>query len=87
MINENWENSEQTSLMWELISQGAFVDFVSALQEFPELAHVRSEDGRGPMWWAHEYNRPKMIKLLTQLSVSEDRTDANGIKPTALSSR
>ena len=84
MINEDWENTEKTSLMWELISGANLVEMVATLQEFPELAHVRSEDGRGPMWWAHEYKRPRMIQILKNLGVSEDRTDANGVKPTDL---
>jgi dolichyl-diphosphooligosaccharide--protein glycosyltransferase len=85
MINEDWENSDQTSLMWEVISNGKLGEFVEVLQEYPELAHVRSKDGRGPMWWAHENKRPKMINVLQQLGVSEDRTDAKGVKPTDLS--
>jgi dolichyl-diphosphooligosaccharide---protein glycosyltransferase len=85
MINEEWENNEKTSMMWEIIKDAEIQEFVSLLQEHPELAHIRSEDGRGPMWWAHEYGRPHMVGILRQLGVSEDRTDSNGIKPTDIS--
>ena len=62
-------------MLWELISQGQARELFSLLQEYPELAHIRSEDGRGPMWWAHEYKRPRMVEVLKQLGVSEDRKD------------
>jgi dolichyl-diphosphooligosaccharide--protein glycosyltransferase len=82
MINEDWEDNERTSMMWELIKDAEIQEFVSILQEHPELAHIRSEDGRGPMWWAHEFGRPSMIGILRKLGVKEDRTDAKGVKPT-----
>ena len=85
LLNEEWENTEQTSVMHMIISQGSWEDFVNILQEYPELAHIRSEDGRGPMWWAHEYSRPRMVDVLRQVGVSEDRSDVNGIKPKDIS--
>jgi hypothetical protein len=50
----------------------------------PLYAHVRSKDERGPMWWAHEHSRPKMISLLKSLGVMGDslRREANAHKPT-----
>lgn len=82
MINEDWEDNEKTSMMWEIIKDGEIQEFYALLQEHPELAHIRSADGRGPLFWSHEYSRPKMIDILKQLGVSEDRTDSNGVKPT-----
>ncbi|KAL7508596.1 hypothetical protein ACHAXN_005670 [Cyclotella atomus] len=42
------------------------------------------KDGRGPMWWAHEHGRPKMISLLKSLGVMGDslRREANTHEPT-----
>ena len=82
---ENWSDSEETSMMWELISQGMIHEFLDVVQENSKIAHVRSADGRGPMWWAHEYKRPKMIQVLRKMGVSETRKDVNGIRPTDLS--
>lgn len=81
VLNERWEDSEQSSLMWELISSGSGREFMDALQEYPELAHVRSADGRGPMWWAHEYKRPKMAEILAKLGVSDQLKDSEGRRP------
>merc|ERR1712161_84403 len=57
-------------------------EFMSVLSSHPELAHIRSKDGRGPMFWVHEYGRSGMITVLRKLGLSEERTDANGVKPT-----
>ena len=77
MINEDWDNTEMTTLMWEVISRGDYNELAGLLEEQPGLAHIRSEDGRGPMWWAYEFGRTKMIDLLKQAGVSEERTDRN----------
>lgn len=83
-LNENWENNEATTLVWNLISNGAVSELMQLLSEHPELAHIRSEDGRGPMWWAYESKQSAIIKLLRSIGVSEDRTDENGISPKQL---
>lgn len=81
MINEQWQNNELTSHLWELISGNREDELKELIMTNPAAAHVRSEDGRGPMWWAHEYKRTKMIDLLRKLKVREDRTDDNGKTP------
>lgn len=81
MINEDWADTEETSMLWEIISQGNFRGFLGIVMEAPEIIHVRSADGRGPMWWAHEYKRPKMIEIMKKLGVSDSRTDKNGFRP------
>jgi dolichyl-diphosphooligosaccharide--protein glycosyltransferase len=86
-LNEDWADNEKTSAMWEIIKDGSIQEFANLLQEHPAMAHMRSKDGRGPMWWAHEYGRPKMIEILRQLDVSEERTDGNGVKPTEVTKK
>lgn len=88
-INAVWEDTEVTRILYELIS--GFDDAVALqrvrniiLQE-PEIAHVRSKDGRGPMFWAHEKGRPSMVAFLKKLRVSEELTDAYGKTPLDLS--
>lgn len=87
MLNsqEKWSDSEGTSMMWEIISQGMIREFLDVVQDSPEIVHIRSADGRGPMWWAHEYNRPKMIEVMQRMGVSEERKDKHGVTPTELS--
>ena len=81
-LNVKWENTEQTNVMWEIIKDGDITQFISIIASNPEIVHIRSEDGRGPMWWAHEYGRPKMINILRNLGVKEDKKDVKGVKPT-----
>jgi dolichyl-diphosphooligosaccharide--protein glycosyltransferase len=81
LVNEEWQNNELTSHLWELISQNRLDEFKDLVKTNPVAAHVRSEDGRGPMWWAHEYKRAGFIEILRKLKVSESRTDQNGKTP------
>ena len=67
-------------MVWELISQGNLKQLAEVLENHPKVAHLRSEDGRGPMWWAYENKRPRMIELLKKLGVSDERTDQDGIR-------
>jgi dolichyl-diphosphooligosaccharide---protein glycosyltransferase len=81
MLNEHWENSPLTTMLWELISENRLAEFNSIVQESPGLAHVRSEDGRGPMWWAHEYGRRDFVAKMRELKVREDLRDAKDLTP------
>eukprot|EP00978_Attheya_sp_CCMP212_P022967 scaffold69486_cov57-Attheya_sp.AAC.5 len=81
-INQNWEDNEDTTLMWELISSNQKNKMFNLLSERPELAHIRSKDGRGPMWWAHENDRQKIIRMLKHMGVSDvDQLDGEGLSP------
>jgi dolichyl-diphosphooligosaccharide--protein glycosyltransferase len=84
-INEKWENNEVTTQIWELISENKPYELRDLIAESPTVPHVRSEDGRGPMWWAHENGRTNIIDMLQQLGVSENLKDANGITPLKIS--
>lgn len=81
IINEDWHDNEYTSLLQELIREDLIEELGEILLKNPQLAHIRSEDGSGPMFWAHEYKRPSIIEMLKILEVSESRTDANGKTP------
>jgi len=80
--NKVWADNEKSGMMWEVIKRLEAEEFMNILATNPEMAHIRSKDGRGPMFWAHEYGRKGMINVLQKLGVNEDREDANGIKPT-----
>ena len=82
---EAWDDSSTTTTVWDVINRNDMKTFRDLLLENPELAHIRSKDGRGPMWWAHEYGRSTFVTLLKKLGVSETLPDANGITPLSLS--
>ena len=50
-LNGKWEDTEETSALWSLISGNRVKEFMTLVGETPELAHMRSSDGRGPMFW------------------------------------
>lgn len=77
MLNEDWQNTDATTAMHQLIQQDNYEQIRNALATDARLAHIRSEDGRGPMFWAHEYGRAKIVKLLKAYGVSETLKDAN----------
>jgi dolichyl-diphosphooligosaccharide--protein glycosyltransferase len=80
-LNEKWEDNAVTTKLWDLISQNDLAGIRDFILENPAAVHVRSKDGRGPMWWAHEYGRKTMISMLQQLGVSETLEDKNGMTP------
>ena len=49
-IYNTWADTEETTLMWSLISNNKVEELTRILAEEPTLAFVRSKDGRGPMW-------------------------------------
>ena len=61
---QEWSNSETTTAMWSLIDHGDTSELIKALNADPDLVYLRSEDGRGPLFWAYEYERYDMVKIL-----------------------
>lgn len=80
-INKKWENNDATTQMWKAISEGQMDLLKQFAEAQPAVLHIRSEDGRGPMWWAYEYGRDDMIKFMREKGVSEERKDKNGLTP------
>lgn len=56
-------------------------DLMEWLKENPEIAFMRSSDGRGPMWWAYESDNDKIVRILKKVGVSDKDTDRNGLTP------
>lgn len=46
--------------------------------------HLRAEDGRGPLWWAHEYEKWDIIDLLKERGADFNAVDINDQKPADL---
>jgi len=80
-LNTIWENSEETTLLWKMISNNEVNELMNHLMNHPEDAHKRSADGRGPMWWAYEYSSNQIVRVLKKLEVSNKLKDAKGLTP------
>ncbi len=83
-INQDWQDTSVTSRLYEIIKSNDIDSLAYFLQEEPHAAHVRSKDGRGPMFWAHEMGRKSMVSLLKTHRVSEKVRDKDGITPLEL---
>ena len=76
-----WRDGEHTSDLWNLISSNDLKELKELLKSNPILAYSRSGDGRGPMFWAHEYGRTTIVDLLRKIGVSETEKDIDGLTP------
>ena len=84
-MNQAWNDNDITSQLHQLISMNDAAGLAQVFGTQPIYAHLRSKDGRGPMWWAHEHGRKSIVKLLRSKGVSEKRKDKDGITPLDLS--
>jgi len=76
-----WENTEQTTLMWEIVSEKKQRELQNWLLMDPISAFIRSADGRGPMWWAYENRNMPAAIFLAKLGVRNDLKDKHGKSP------
>mmetsp|Transcript_18892 Transcript_18892/g.25991 ORF Transcript_18892/g.25991 Transcript_18892/m.25991 type:complete len:967 (-) Transcript_18892:158-3058(-) len=83
-VYNNWADTDESTIMWRIISSGSSDELVSWLKSNPAIAFVRSADGRGPMWWAFEHRNQEMVKLLMQVGVPHTDKDKYGKTPVDL---
>lgn len=83
-INAVWEDTNETTELWKVITNGELSDLKTIISKNPILGHVRSSDGRGPMWWAFEHRKQEMVKFLMQSGVSHSERDKDGFTPVDL---
>mmetsp|Transcript_108218 Transcript_108218/g.161910 ORF Transcript_108218/g.161910 Transcript_108218/m.161910 type:complete len:958 (-) Transcript_108218:55-2928(-) len=83
-IYNTWEDTEDTTLMWNLISNNQAEELRVWMEEEPTVAFIRSRDGRGPMWWAFEQRNEAITKMLMKAGVPHTDRDAKGMTPVDL---
>jgi len=49
-LKKDWGNNTLTTMVWELISNNQLAELQNLIMENPTMAHLRNEDGPGPMW-------------------------------------
>lgn len=82
-----WQDTEETSLLWEIVNEGSYDVMTSWIQDEPNVVHLRSADGRGPLWWAYEKGDKEMIKIFKKAGASTDEVDENGLTPAQAASK
>jgi hypothetical protein len=83
---DTWQDTDFTTNMWSIISSGNVEELKNLLESNQELATVRSSDGRGPLWWAHEYQQPDMVQILLDAGALPNERDADGKKASEVNS-
>merc|ERR1711998_337761 len=78
---EFWVNSFATTRLWEVISKDDMAGLDSMIEANPRVVFARAEDGRGPLFWAYEYNRPEIVKILEGAGVDATLKDKHGMTP------
>ena len=76
-----WEDTEQTSMMFQLLEKNDLSTLNEWLETQPDAVHMRSADGRGPLFWANEFKNADAVKLLKKFKVRDDVVDKNGNAP------
>ena len=61
-----WEDDEATSLMWQLVDRGDLAELKHLINADSDLVHIRSADGRGPLFWAYEYEAYDIVQFLLE---------------------
>ena len=87
MLYSKYEDTEQSTMMWEFIHSGNIKAIKSLLKEEPWWAFLRSADGRGPMWWAFEGRNNDVVQYLMSLGVPHNDRDKEGLTPADLQTR
>jgi hypothetical protein len=78
---DEWRDSPQTTRLWNVIMSGNTAELQEILESDDTAAKARSADGRGPLWWAHEYGQPDMVKLLVAAGSDPNDRDGDGKRP------
>merc|ERR1719273_1103719 len=77
------ENTQETTLLWTLISTSQNMQLHGFIIEHPNVLMMRSEDGRGAIWWAWEYKNAEALAILAVNGVDLHyaQSDNDGKKP------
>jgi hypothetical protein len=82
-----WANTEDTTRLWQLVNAGDLSTLRNWLFREPSAVHLRAEDGRGPLFWAYEYNKQHIIDFLLERGADPDALDVNNQRPEDLAQR
>jgi hypothetical protein len=79
-----WKDTDKTTRMWQIVSQNRALELSDWLEDYPEVALIRSKDGRGPLWWAYESGHESIIQILLNAGADPNAKDAKGMTPREL---
>jgi len=80
----SWEDTPQTTRLWETIRLGNAEALSRWLEDEPSIVEMRAADGRGGLHWAYEFGRMDLVKVLKDAGADEDDKDKHGYTPAML---
>jgi ankyrin repeat protein len=80
----SWANTLETTQLWQLANLGDLPALKDMLYQHPAHVHLRAEDGRGPLFWAYEYEKWDLVDFLLERGADPNAVDAEGQKPAEL---
>ena len=63
-VAEPWEDTPALSAMWESMNGKKDTEVETLLVQMPEIINMRAADGRGPTWWAWEFEYSRGLAAL-----------------------
>ena len=81
-IDVEFADSDELTNIWSAISSKQIERLFDTLVAKNDNALQRSADGRGPLFWAYEFQSADALALLKSLGVDEDVQDVDGKAPT-----
>jgi dolichyl-diphosphooligosaccharide--protein glycosyltransferase len=84
---KGWKDTDESKKLKELILAGKLKAVKALLADNPAAAKIRSADGRGPLFWAYQSGKKKMIKLFKKHGADKKAKDADGNKPKDLTNK
>ena len=74
-------DSDIKSQAWTDIAHGNVQAVKDSMRDDPCYAQMRAADGRGPLFWAHEFDNEAIISALRNAGADENARDKNGLTP------
>ena len=75
---EAWMDTDKTTALYEMIRDHRTAALEDLLEDDPEVAFVRSKDGRGPLFWAYEHGHEDIARLLLAWGADPAAKDKKG---------
>jgi hypothetical protein len=80
--DDGWKDTPALTRCWQATSSGDTDKLLDVfVQEGRDVAHLRSADGRGPLYWAYEFKMVDALALLMELESDEEAEDMEGKRP------
>jgi len=75
---------EYLTFLYNAIKVGDVNSVKNYLKQNPKAAHARSDDGRGPLFWAFEFGHSDLVEFLKVDMNVKQQKDKKGVRPVDL---